>query len=106
MHDLSDHAGRGDVFNPQRRINGFMFFSLSALNLEAHPGLVIPPQSPLSAGYITLQACRRSLLLRFTTVTPGGIVGLLVMSYLFSIPDRLMVHLSLRAHPELRAHYR
>lgn len=81
-----------------------MFFSLSTLNLEDHLGLVISPQSPLSAGYITLRACRRSLPLRFTTVTPGGIVGLLVMSYLFNIPDRLVVHLSIRAHPELRAH--
>ncbi len=61
LHGLSDHVGRGDVFNPQRRINGFMFFSLSVLNLEDHLGLVISPQSPLSAGYITLRACRRSL---------------------------------------------
>ncbi|BAI57976.1 conserved hypothetical protein (plasmid) [Escherichia coli SE15] len=75
LHGLSDHVGRGDVFNPQRRINGFMFFSLSVLNLEDHLGLVISPQSPLSAGYITLRACRRSLPLRFSTVTPGGIVG-------------------------------
>lgn len=105
LHDLSDHIGRGDVFTPQRRINGFMFFSLSALSLEEHLGLVISPQSPLSAGYITLRACRRSLPLRFTTAIPGGIVGLLVMSYLFNIPDRLVVHLSIRAHPKLRAHY-
>lgn len=106
LHDLSDHVGHGDIFNPQRRINGFMFFSLSALNLEDYPGLVISPQSPLSAGYITLRACRRSLPLRFTTVTAGGIVGLLVMSYLFNIPDRLVVHLSNLARPELRAHHR
>ncbi|EAA9055787.1 hypothetical protein AID13_24920 [Salmonella enterica subsp. enterica] len=106
LHDLSDHVGRGDVFNPQRRINGFMFFSLAALNLEDHLGLVISPQSPLSAGYITLQACRRSLPLRFTTVTPGGIIGFPVMSYRLNIPDRLVVHLSIHARPELRAHYR
>jgi hypothetical protein len=81
LHGLSDHVGRGDVFNPQRRINGFMFFSLSVLNLEDHLGLVISPQSPLSAGYITLRACRRSLPLRFSTVTPGGIVGFLIVSY-------------------------
>lgn len=81
-----------------------MFFSLSAFNLEDHLGLVISPQSPLSAGYITLRACRRSLPLRFTTVTAGGIVGLLVMSYRFNIPDKLVVHLSIRARPELRAH--
>lgn len=105
LHGLSDHVGRGDVFNPQRRINGLMFFSLSALNLEAHPGLVISPQSPLSAGYITLRACRRSLPLRFSTVTPGGIVGFLIVSYRFNIPDRLVVYLSLHARPELRAHY-
>ena len=105
LHGLSDHIGRGDVFNPQRRINGFMFFSLSVLNLEDHLGLVISPQSPLSAGYITLRACRRSLPLRFSTVTPGGIVGLPVMSYRFNIPDRLVVHLSVHARPELRAHY-
>lgn len=92
LHDLSDHVGRGDVFNPQRRINGFMFFSLSALNLEDHLGLVISPQSPLSAGYITLRACRRSLPLRFTTATPGGVVRLLIMSYSSNIPDRLVVH--------------
>jgi len=104
LHDLSDHVGRGDIFNPQRRINGFMFFSLSALNLEDHPGLVISPQSPLSAGYITLRACRRSLPLRFSTVTPGGIVGSLVMSYRFNIPDRLVVHLGIHARSELRAH--
>ncbi|EFV8441106.1 hypothetical protein GIU61_21095, partial [Shigella flexneri] len=102
LHGLSDHVGRGDVFNPQRRINGFMFFSLSVLNLEDHLGLVISPQSPLSAGYITLRACRRSLPLRFSTVTPGGIVGFLIVSYRFNIPDRLAVHLSIHARPELR----
>lgn len=106
LHGLSDHVGRGDVFNPQRRINGFMFFSLSVLNLEDHLGLVISPQSPLSAGYITLRACRRSLPLRFSTVTPGGIVGFLIVSYRFNIPDRLAVHLSIHARPELRAHCR
>ena len=106
LHGLSDHVGRGDVFNPQRRINGFMFFSLSVLNLEDHLGLVISPQSPLSAGYITLRACRRSLPLRFSTVTPGGIVGFLIVSYRFNIPDRLAVHLSIHARPELRAHRR
>ncbi len=100
LHGLSDHVGRGDVFNPQRRINGFMFFSLSVLNLEDHLGLVISPQSPLSAGYITLRACRRSLPLRFSTVTPGGIVGFLIVSYRFNIPDRLAVHLSIHARPE------
>ncbi len=104
LHGLSDHVGRGDVFNPQRRINGFMFFSLSVLNLEDHLGLVISPQSPLSAGYITLRACRRSLPLRFSTVTPGGIVGFLIVSYRLNIPDRLAVHLSIHARPELRAH--
>lgn len=104
LHGLSDHVGRGDVFNPQRRINGFMFFSLSVLNLEDHLGLVISPQSPLSAGYITLRACRRSLPLRFSTVTPGGIVGFPIVSYRFNIPDRLAVHLSIHARPELRAH--
>ena len=83
LHGLSDHVGRGDVFDPQRRINGFMFFSLSVLNLEDHLGLVISPQSPLSAGYITLRACRRSLPLRFSTVTPGGIVGFLIVCYCF-----------------------
>lgn len=82
-----------------------MFFSLSALNLEDHLGLVISPQSPLSVGYITLRACRRSLPLRLSTVTHDGIVGLLVMSYRFNIPDRLVVHLSVHARPELRAHY-
>lgn len=101
LHGLSDHVGRGDVFNPQRRINGFMFFNLSVLNLEDHLGLVISPQSPLSAGYITLRACRRSLPLRFSTVTPGGIVGFLIVSYRFNIPDRLAVHLSIHARPEL-----
>lgn len=100
LHDVA----RGNIFTPQRRINGFMFFSLSALNLEEHLGLVISP--PLSAGYITLRACRRSLPLRFTTVTPGGIVGFLVVSYRFNIPDRLVVHLSFHASPELRAHYK
>ena len=104
MHGLSEHVGRGDVFNPQRRINGFMFFSLSVLNLEDHLGLVTSPQSPLSAGYITLRACHRSLPLRLSTVTPGGIVGLPVMSYRFNIPDKFVVHLSIHAHPELRAH--
>ena len=106
LHDLSDHVGHGDIFNPQRRINGFMFFSLSALNLEGYVGLVISPQSPLSAGYITLRACRRSLPLRFTTVTAGGIVRFLIVSYLFNIPDRLVVHLSVPARLELRAHYK
>lgn len=80
LHGLSDHVGHGDIFNPQRRINGFMFFCLSALNLGDHLGLVISPQSPLSAGYITLRVCRRSLPLRFTTVTAGGIVGFNAMS--------------------------
>lgn len=82
-----------------------MFFSLSVLNLEDHFGLVISPQSLLSAGYITLRACRRSLPPRFSTVTPGGIVGFLIVSYRFNIPDRLVVHLSFHARPELRAHY-
>ncbi|EAB2306689.1 hypothetical protein GFW03_24055 [Salmonella enterica] len=104
LHDLSDHVGRGDIFNPQRRINGFMFFSLSVLNLGDHLVLVLSPQSPLSAGYITLRVCRRSLPLRFSTITPGGIVGLPVMSYRFNIPDRLVVHLGIHARPELRAH--
>ncbi len=72
-----------------------MFFSLSVLNLEDHLGLVISPQSPLSAGYITLRACRRSLPLRFSTVTPGGIVGFLIVSYRFNIPDRLMAVMGL-----------
>ncbi|EBH2659670.1 hypothetical protein ETH75_23510 [Salmonella enterica] len=106
LHNLPDHIGHGDIFNPQRRINGFMFFNLSALNLEDHLGLVISPQSPLSAGYITLRACRRSLPLRFSTVTPGGIVGLLIMSCRVNIPDRLVVHLSIHTRPELRAHTR
>ncbi len=104
LHGLSDHVGHGDIFNPQRRINGFMFFNLSVLNLEDHLGLVISPQSPLSAGYITLRACHRSLPLRFSAVTPDGIVGFLIVSYRFNIPDRLVVHLSIPAHPELRAH--
>lgn len=52
-----------------------MFFSLSTLSLEDHLGLVISPQSPLSAGYITLQAYHRSLPLRFTTVTVDGVFG-------------------------------
>ena len=38
-------------FNPQRRKNRFMFFSLLALSLEDHLGLVTSPQPPLSAGY-------------------------------------------------------
>ncbi|RFQ91003.1 hypothetical protein CRE09_28160, partial [Escherichia coli] len=42
--------------------------------------------------------------LRFSTVTPGGIVGFLIVSYRFNIPDRLAVHLSIHARPELRAH--
>lgn len=105
LHGLSDHVGHGDIFNPQRRINGFMFFNLSVLNLEDHLGLVISPQSPLSAGYITLRACHRSLPLRFSAVTPDGIVGFLIVSYRFNIPDRLVVHLCIPAHPELRAHY-
>ncbi|EEV6080928.1 hypothetical protein GP938_25660 [Escherichia coli] len=106
LHGLSDHVGRGDIFNPQRRINGGMFFNRSVLNLEGHLGLVISTQFPLSAGYITLRACCRSLPLRFSTVTPGGIVGLLVISYRFNIPDRIVVHLSIYASPELRAHYK
>ena len=52
-----------------------MFFSLSTLSLEDHLGLVISPQSPLSAGYITLQAYHRSLPLRLTTVTVDGVFG-------------------------------
>ncbi|POV14294.1 hypothetical protein C3371_15035, partial [Enterobacter cloacae complex sp. ECNIH13] len=44
--------------------------------------------------------------LRFSTVTPGGIVGFLIVSYRFNIPDRLAVHLSIHARPELRAHHR
>ena len=50
LHGLSDHVGRGDVFNPQRRINGFMFFSLSVLNLEDHLGLVILASIPVVSG--------------------------------------------------------
>ncbi|ECI4632870.1 hypothetical protein AH97_24335, partial [Salmonella enterica subsp. enterica] len=77
---------------------------ISALNLEDHLGLVISPQSPLSAGYITLRACRRSLPLRLTTVTTSGVVRFLIMSYPFNIPDRLVVHLSILTRPKLRAH--
>ncbi|MFP1451514.1 hypothetical protein ACLB1N_00480 [Escherichia coli] len=94
---LSDDVGRGDVFNPQRRINGFMFFSLSVLNLEDHrPGL--PPQSPLSAGYITLRACRRSLPLRFSTVTPVALVSHRELPV--QIVQILAVHLSIHARPD------
>ena len=67
-------VGRGDVFNPQRRINGFMFFSLSVLNLEDHLGSDLA-SIPVVSGLHHLRACRRSLPLRFSTVTPGGIVG-------------------------------
>jgi len=41
LHNLSNHIDDGDIFNPQRLINEFMFFSLSELNLEDHLGLVI-----------------------------------------------------------------
>ncbi|ASZ44842.1 hypothetical protein CLD29_01420, partial [Escherichia coli] len=34
------------------------------------------------------------------------IVGFLIVSYRLNIPDRLAVHLSIHARPELRAHYR
>lgn len=34
LHRLPDHLGRGDISNPQRWINGFILFSLSALNRE------------------------------------------------------------------------
>ena len=54
-----------------------MFFSLSVLSLEDHLGLVTSPQSPLSAGYITLRAYHRSLPLRLTTLTVGGIGSVL-----------------------------
>ena len=94
LYDLSGHVGHGDISNPQGRINGFMFFSLSALNLEDHLGIVISSQSPLSAGYIILRACRRSLLLRFTIITASRIVGFLILSYLLNISDRLVVHLA------------
>lgn len=73
-----------------------MFFSLSALNLGDRLGLVTSPQSPLSAGYITLRACRRSLPLRFTIATANGIGKLLIMSNLHDIPDKLVVHIE---HP-------
>jgi hypothetical protein len=81
-----------------------MFFNLSVLSLEEHLGLVISPHSPLSAGYITLWAYHRSLPLRITAVTFGGVVGQLIMSCRFNIPNRLVVHLSILARPELRAH--
>lgn len=81
-----------------------MFFSFSTFSLEGHLGLVISPHPPLSAGYITLRAYHRSLPLRLTTVTIGGVVRFLIMSYPFNIPDRLVVHLSIHARPELRAH--
>ena len=73
---LSDHGWAVVTFSTHRGgLTGSCSSSLSVLNLEDHLGLVISPQSPLSAGYITLRACRRSLPLRFSTVTPGGIVG-------------------------------
>ena len=51
-----------------------MFFSLSTLSLdEDHLGLVTSPQPPLSAGCITLWAYHRSLPLRLSTLTVGGI---------------------------------
>ncbi len=36
---------------------------------------------------------------------PYRIADFLIVSYRFNIPDRLVVHLSLHARPELRAHY-
>ena len=53
-------------------MNGFMFFSLPVLSLEAHLGVMTSPHSPLSAGYITLRAYRRSLPLRLTVPTVDG----------------------------------
>lgn len=81
-----------------------MFFSFSIFSLEDHLGLVISPQSPLSAGYITLWAYHRSLPFRLTTVTIGEVVRFLIMSYPSTISDRLVAHLSIHARPELRAH--
>ncbi len=68
-----------------------MFFNLSALNIGDRLDLVTSPQSPLSAGYITLRTCRRSLPLRFTIATTYGIGRLLIMSNLHNIPDKLVV---------------
>lgn len=70
-----------------------MFFNLSALNLGDRLGLVTSPQSPLSAGYITLRVCRRSLPLRFTIATTNGIVRFIIMSNLHDIPDKFVVHI-------------
>ncbi|MBD9998415.1 hypothetical protein FOT18_26980, partial [Escherichia coli] len=85
-------------------ITGFMFFCLSFLILGDLLGLVISPQSPLSACSIPLRACCRSLPLRFSTVTPGGFVWFLIVSDRFNIPDGRRVRLGIHARPELRAH--
>lgn len=51
LHDLPDHVGRSNVFNPQRQVNGVMFFSLS--------------DAPLVSGLHPLGVC----------VTPSGLLG-------------------------------
>lgn len=67
------------------RINGFMFLSLSVLNLEDRLGLVVSPQSLLSAGHITLRTAAGLFLSASPPSTPGGIVGFLVVSDLFIV---------------------
>ena len=49
-------VGAGDNFNPQIRVNRFVFLNFPILSLGDHLSLTDLPQSPFPTGYVTLSA--------------------------------------------------
>jgi len=80
------------------RVNRFMFFIRPILSLEEHLGVTNSPHSPLSASYITLPAYDKSLPPRLNYLHNQ------IVPYCLCISDRLVVHSSIPASAELRAH--
>ncbi len=84
-------------------LTGHVLELFPVLNLEDHLGLVISPRPVVTglrqpAGMPQVTAAQ--VLHRHTRWD----VWVLIVSYRFNIPDRLAVHLSIHARPELRAH--
>jgi ABC-type antimicrobial peptide transport system ATPase subunit len=86
-----------------------MFFIRPLLSLEKHLGVTNSPHFPLLTGYITLPAYGKSLPFKTHVPSQPGtapVSALLFLVYSLDISDRFVAHLSIRACPELRAHYR
>ena len=54
------------------RVNRFVFLNLPILSLGDHLGVTVSPQSPLSAGYVTLPVDNRSPPLRLMPLHSKG----------------------------------